>query len=178
MTGHRLLVLVILVLAATVLAQAPKKAEPAAPAFDFKARMQQIMDAWSTLDPSKAAPFYSPDKGNVFYDIAPLKYVGWAAYAQGFQQVASDFSSIKMAVGKDAAAHTRGNLAWGTATWHMDVVMKDGKKEAMDGRWTAIWQKTGDDWLVVHEHVSVPLPEPAKPEPAKKEPAKKAAPKK
>lgn len=141
--------------------------------------MQQIMDAWSTMDPSKPAPFYSTDKGNVYYDIAPLKYVGWAAYAEGVQKVFADFSSLKLAVAKDAAVHTRGNLTWGTATWHMDVVLKDGKKEAMDGRWTVIWQKTGDDWLIVHEHVSVPLPsEPPKPDAAKKEPAKKAAPKK
>jgi ketosteroid isomerase-like protein len=42
-------------------------------------------------------------------------------------------------------------------------VKKDGSKEAMDGRWTLVWEKRGDDWLVVHEHFSVPLgPPPAK----------------
>jgi len=174
MTRLRLLLPLILAVAAAALAQAPKKAEPAAPAFDFKARMQQVMDAWSTMDPNKAAPFYSTDKGNVFYDIAPLKYTGWAAYAEGVQKVLADFSSIKIAVGKDAATHTRGNLTWGTATWHMDALMKDGKSAPFDGRWTVIWQKSGDDWLIVHEHVSVPLPG----EPPKKEPAKKATPKK
>ncbi|PYV12026.1 MAG: hypothetical protein DMG07_17955 [Acidobacteria bacterium] len=153
-----------LLVSAGAVAQASKKTEPAAkPAqasFDFKARMQQIMDAWSTLDPSKAAPFYSQEKDNVFYDVAPMKYVGWAAYAAGVVKVFADYQSAKITVGKDARARQRGNLAWGTATVHVDLVKKDGAKEPMDARWTVLWQKTGDDWLVFHEHFSVPLPSP------------------
>jgi ketosteroid isomerase-like protein len=38
------------------------------------------------------------------------------------------------------------------------MVPKDGKTENLEGRWTVIWEKRGDNWLVVHEHVSVPLP--------------------
>jgi ketosteroid isomerase-like protein len=28
----------------------------------------------------------------------------------------------------------------------------------VDGRHTAIWEKRGAKWLIVHEHVSAPLP--------------------
>lgn len=146
------------VLLATTLgfgAQSEKKASQ--PAYDFKELMQKVMDAWSTLDTSKAAPYYSTAKGNVFFDIAPLKYVGWTAYAEGVPKVFADYSSIKIAVGKDAQGHQRGNFAWGTATFHLDAVKKNGAKESMDGRWTVLWQKSGEDWLIVHEHVSVPL---------------------
>ena len=38
------------------------------PAFDFNARIRQVLDAWSTMDVTKPAPFYSKDAGNVFYD--------------------------------------------------------------------------------------------------------------
>ena len=149
-----------LLLAAFAAAQTEKKPEAAAktvqPAFDFKAHMQKIMDAWSTLDPSNAAPFYSQEKGSVFYDIAPLKYAGWTAYSEGVTKMLADFSTLKITVGKDARVHPRGNLAWGTATWHGDAVMKNGAKESFDGRWTVIFQKVGDDWLIIHEHVSVP----------------------
>ena len=72
---------------------------------------------------------FSQEKDNVFYDVAPMKYVGWAAYAAGVPKVFADYQSAKITVGKDA-------------------------------RWTVLWQKTGDDWLVVHEHFSVPLPSP------------------
>jgi ketosteroid isomerase-like protein len=66
-------------------------------------------------------------------------------------------------LGKDAVPHQRGNLAWATTTWQADSVKKDGSKEAMDGGWTVVWEKRGADWLVVHEHFSVPLgPPPTK----------------
>src|SRR6266540_3483872 len=114
------IVLSSLLLAAYAAPQTEKKHDSAAktahPAFDFKAHMQNIMDAWSTLDPSKAAPFYSQEKGSVFYDIAPLKYAGWTAYSEGVKKVFADFSTLKITVGKDARVHPRGNLAWGTAT--------------------------------------------------------------
>ncbi|PYV30693.1 MAG: hypothetical protein DMG09_27050 [Acidobacteria bacterium] len=78
------------------------------------------------------------------------------AYSEGVTKMLADFSTLKITVGKDVRVHLRGNLAWGTATWHGDAVMKNGAKESLDGRWTVIFQKVGDDWLIIHEHVSVP----------------------
>jgi ketosteroid isomerase-like protein len=140
--------------------QAAKKAAETAPPYDFKALMHKIWAAWETLDPAKAAPFYSKNTGRVFYDVAPLKYTGWREYAEGVVKVMSDYTSAKFTLGNDAQAHRHGNLAWGTATWHGELLKKDGGKDIFDGRWTVVWEKRGDDWLIVHEHVSVPLPPP------------------
>jgi ketosteroid isomerase-like protein len=46
-----------------------------------------------------------------------------------------------------------GNLTCGAAAWHCNIVHKGGAKELMDGRWTVIWEKRGNDWLVVHEQL-------------------------
>jgi len=35
----------------------------------------------------------------------------------------------------------------------------------MDARWTTVWEKRGNNWLIVHDHFSAPLPEPP-PKPA------------
>jgi ketosteroid isomerase-like protein len=141
--------------------QAEKK--PALPAYDFKGLMQKILEAWGTLDPAKAAPFYAQEPTRVFYDLAPMKYTGWKAYAEGVPKELADYTSIAFTLGKDAVAHPRGNFAWGTTTWHAEMVKKDGSKEALDGRWTVLWEKHGEDWLVVHEHLSVPIgPPPTK----------------
>jgi hypothetical protein len=35
------------------------KPKSAATSYDFKARMQGLFEAWSALDPAKAAPFYA-----------------------------------------------------------------------------------------------------------------------
>ena len=123
-------------------AQAEKKA--AQPANDFKGLMQKVLDAWGGLDPAKAAPFYTQEPTRVFYDIAPLKYTGWKEYAEGVPKVLADYTSVKFTLGKDARAHQRGNFAWATATWHAEMVKKDGSKEGMDGRWTVLWEKRGD----------------------------------
>jgi ketosteroid isomerase-like protein len=134
--------------------------KPAAASYDFKSLMQRIWAAWETLDPSKAAPFYSKGADRVFFDIAPLKYTGWPDYAQGVTKVLADYTAAKFALGQDAQAHRRGNFAWGTATWHGELTKKNGGTDTMDGRWTVLWEKRGGDWLIVHEHVSVPLSPP------------------
>ena len=127
---------------------------------ELKALMQKITDAWCTLDPSKAAPYYVTEGKHIFYDISPLKYTGWKEYADTTQRMFAGVSSLKITLGNDVQTHRRGNVAWGTATWKMELVSKDGKKETPEGRWTVIWEKRGDNWLVVHEHLSVPAPLP------------------
>ncbi len=127
---------------------------------DFKALMQKTLEAWSTLDPANAAPFYAKDADAVFYDITPLKYTGWPEYNEGIKKLLAGFSSLKFTLGDDVRVHQHGNLVWATATWHADAVSKDGAQQAFDGRWTLVWERRGGKWLIVHEHFSVPLPAP------------------
>lgn len=127
---------------------------------DLKAQMRKVLDAWETLDPAKAAPFYAKDPGNAYYDIAPLKYTGWDAYAAGVKNLLADFQSLKFTLNDDAVLSQKGNNAWAAVTFRGDIVMKNGAKSSEQGRWTAVWEKRGKDWLIVHEHVSFPAPEP------------------
>jgi len=136
-------------------------AKKAAPSYDFRAHLQKLYDAWSDLDPAKAAPFYAKEADHVFFDIAPLKYTGWTQYADGVPKAFSAYSSGKFTVGKDLRVHRRGNLTWATATWSAELLKKDGTKENAEGRYTVVLEKRGDDWLIVHEHMSVPAPPPA-----------------
>ena len=131
-----------------------------ASAQDFKALMRRTLDAWETLDPAKAAPFYAKEPGRTFYDIAPLKYTGWAEYEAGVKKLVGNWVSLKFTLQPDAQVERRGNLAWGTATLHADIVTKEGAKEPLDGRWTVVWEKQGENWLIVHEHTSMPIPAP------------------
>jgi ketosteroid isomerase-like protein len=58
--------------------------------------------------------------------------------------------------------HPAGSANWLTAVVHMDFVTAEGKPGKEDWRWTAVWEKRGDDWKIVHEHVSAPLGAPEK----------------
>jgi ketosteroid isomerase-like protein len=128
----------------------------------FHARMEQLLEAWATLDPANAAKFYAPDSDNVYFDLAPLKYNGWKAYAEGSKELLAGFSSAKFTLGDDVAVHRHGTLTWTTATWTLDAVTKAGEKQTLLGRVTDIWEMRGTRWLIVHEHFSVPLAPPPK----------------
>ena len=172
---RKVAVVTLLVLVSAVLAvsqqNAPvkKSSVPGKTGVPNKALMDRIWEGWSTMDPANVAHFYAKGPGHVFFDIAPLKYNSWDEYEAGVKKVLAGFKSIKATVNDDAQVHQAGNLAWGTATVHHEDVTKDDKTETGDFRWTVVWQKTGPQWLIVHEHVSAPL---AAPEPEKKsEPA-------
>jgi ketosteroid isomerase-like protein len=45
-----------------------------------------------------------------------------------------------------------------TVTFHLSAKPKAGGAMAIDCRHTAIWEKRGGKRLIVHEHLSAPLP--------------------
>jgi ketosteroid isomerase-like protein len=124
----------------------------------IRSRMDEVWAAWSTLDVRNPAKFYSKDPGLVFYDVTPLKYNGWSEYERGVQKVLQSFKSLKCRVNDDAKVWSRGDAALGTATVHLDMVAQDGKSQSSDWRWTVIYEKQNGQWMIVHEHVSAPLP--------------------
>ncbi len=81
--------------------------------FDFRPLMQQIWDAWGTLDPAKTAKYYSKDAKHVFFDIAPLKYTGWNEYAAGVKKAFADYSSGKFTLYAGGHVAQRGNFRMG-----------------------------------------------------------------
>jgi len=126
---------------------------------EFKELIQRYWQAWSTLNPDNVAPLYAKDADAVFFDVAPLKYDGWEAYKAGFLKVFATAASATVAANDDLKATRRGDIAWTSSTFHGTVVQKDGKTMQLLGRHTAIWEKRGGHWVIVHEHVSEPLAE-------------------
>jgi uncharacterized protein (TIGR02246 family) len=120
-------------------------------------RLEQLFEAWSDLDPAKVAPFYAKDSDLVFFDVAPMKYTGWAEIAAAAPKVFANYRSLKLTMGDDLQVHRSGNLAWATATFRADFTRKDGGIEHLEGRYTSVLEKREQAWLVVHEHLSVPV---------------------
>ena len=124
---------------------------------EFKTLIDRYFVAWSSLNPDNAAPLYAKNPDLVFYDIAPLKYTGWAEYDKGVRNVLGGFESLKLTPNHDLKVTRRGNVAWTTLTFHLSAKQKGGGQMEMDGRHTAIWERRGGKWLIVHEHFSAPL---------------------
>ena len=124
---------------------------------EFRPRVEKVLAAWATLDPSKAAAYYAKDPDLVFFDIAPLKYTGWKDYEAGFRQTVADWKSLKLTLGPDFKAYSSGNVAWATYTVSFEIEPRSGDTMRGEARGTGIFEKRGDGWLIIHEHVSAPM---------------------
>jgi ketosteroid isomerase-like protein len=152
--------LCLLALALSGTAQTKKSAltkAPAGPVPD-KAYLQKIWDGWSTLDPANVAKYYATTGAHVFFDIAPLKYGSWEEYAKGVQGLATTYKSARFTLNDDIAVHPHGDLVWLTATVADQMTTRAGKVEMGNLRWTAVFENEDGKWLIVHEHVSAPIP--------------------
>jgi ketosteroid isomerase-like protein len=118
----------------------------------------KIVGAWGSMDISNVAPYYAADADLAYFDIVPLKYRNWKEYSEGAQKYLFEPNrSISTKLNDDLAVHRRGSLAWATFTLAVDLVSKEGASSHLNARWTMVLEKRGQGWIVVHEHVSVPL---------------------
>lgn len=157
----RLPALLCAALLVTVSASAQARKAPAKTALEaeFRSMVAQYYTAWSTLDPDMAAKYYAKDADLVFFDIAPLKYNAWSEYRAGVIKAFTEvMSSGKLTPNDDLKVNQRGNVVWTTVTFHLSAKPKTGEAMEVECRHTAIWEKRGNKWLIVHEHVSAPLP--------------------
>ena len=125
---------------------------------DLRALVPKIVQAWESMDIRKIDAYYAADFDLTFFDIAPLKYANWAEYRTGVQNMFFEPNrSLKFTLKDDLRVHRRRRLAWATFTFGADVVNKQGASSHLDGRWTLVLEQRKGGWVVVHEHVSVPL---------------------
>ena len=146
-------------LAGAAQAKAPAS-QAASPDAEFKKLIEDYYAAWSMLNTDAPAKYYAKDADLIFYDIAPMKYNGWQAYHDGVQKYFFDTAtSVKLVPNmNDLKITRRGDVAWTTVTFHLTSALKAGGAMELDARHTAIWERRGGRWLIVHEHISVPLP--------------------
>lgn len=125
--------------------------------------MRDIWAAWEQ-GPDAASRFYAKEPSRVFFDVSPLEYRGWNKYDEGSRKQLGEYARVQFKLNPDAEVFQQGSdFAWGFATVHATLTRKTGTKEDMELRWTVLWQKQRDDWLIVHEHVSAPAaPAPAR----------------
>ena len=133
-------------------------APPASDEAEFKGLIQRYWQAWSSLNPDNAAPLYAKDADVVFFDVSPLKYTGWEEYKAGVTKFFATAASANFAANDDLKVTRHGDIAWTTSTIHGTINQKSGETMQFTGRHTAIWEKRGGKWIIVHEHVSAPLP--------------------
>ncbi len=151
----------LLVLLLAGCAAPPQNAKNQDASAELRPIVEKMLAGWSTLDTKNVSRFYAKDADLVFFDVVPLKYSGWTEYERGFQQISATWKSIKVTVG-DFQATRNGNISWAVYTTPVEIMPKDGAVMKGVTRNTDIFEKRGNDWIIIHEHVSAPL-EPAPP---------------
>jgi ketosteroid isomerase-like protein len=134
-------------------AQQPSNDDPT-----FRKLTSDYCAAWSTGNTDTVAKFYAQDGDLIFYDVAPFSYHAWKEYVPGVHKTLLDGAAeLKLTAGDDLRVTRRGSVAWTVVPMHFRENTKDGKVIEAELRYTGIWEKRGSNWLLVHEHVSVPM---------------------
>ncbi len=138
-------------LAYAVPARANSKAE-------IKALEDQFVAAFKAKNLDAIMKVYVPDQSLVVFDVVPPRqYVGAAAYRKDWQEFLGNFPgpiTVEM-TGLDIVADH--NLAYGHSIQRVAGTDKAGKPLDLTVRVTDVYRKIKGQWLIVHEHVSVPV---------------------
>jgi ketosteroid isomerase-like protein len=118
----------------------------------FSAFFQAIHDR--SVD--RIMSFYAP-KVIAFDVVPPLQYAGSAAYRKDWQQFFAAYKGPVTDHPSDVHIVVDGSLAYSADVERVSGMLTSGQKNTLTVRVTDVYQKLAGRWLIVHEHVSVPV---------------------
>jgi ketosteroid isomerase-like protein len=135
----------------------------------------QMLGAWQLGDTATMHKYYADDVTVVAGTWTPPA-IGWTNYLAAYQFQRTRMQQARMDR-SNTLIRVAGNFAWACYQWDFSAVV-DGTPMAADGQTTLVFEKKGDDWLIVHNHTSLvqasqpatpasPAPQTAGPAPVK-----------
>jgi ketosteroid isomerase-like protein len=156
------LLLVVFSFASTASAQKKKKDTSTTPTPTVTLPDEQKLDvaigemlgAWQVGDVEKLHAHVADDVVVVNGTWAP-PVVGWANYLVSYQSQRARAQQIRMERSNTLIRVTpAGNVAWACYQWDFNAVV-DGVPTSAVGHTTLIFEKRGDNWMIVHNHTSL-----------------------
>jgi len=125
---------------------------------DIRALENQFIAAFKAKDVDAIMKVYVPDQSLFVFDVVPPRqYVGAAAYRKDWQDFLGSLDGPITVELSDFAVVSDHNLAYGHSIQRVAGTDKQGKKLDLTVRVTDVYKKIKGQWLVIHEHVSVPV---------------------
>lgn len=125
---------------------------------EIKALEDRFLAAIKAKDINAIMACYVPDQSLVVFDvIPPRQYIGAQAYRKDFEDFFAAFPGPIEASMSDLDITVGGNVAFGHNIQHAIVTDKEGKKLDATLRVTDGYRKINGQWLISHEHLSVPV---------------------
>lgn len=122
--------------------------------YDLETR---LWAAWNArLRPADAAPFYSQSPDNLYFNLTPLKFTGWAEFEKVMTPALAGGAAAKMVIGDDFRVLREGRTAIVAYTFRTEFSGANAP-QGFTGRMTDVWTNERGTWRLVHQHMSSPL---------------------
>jgi len=123
---------------------------------DIRRQIDKAVEAVRAMDLEGVMSMYAPDI--VDFDIVlPLQHVGAEAKRKNWVDA---FATYQPPLGyeiRDLTITVGDNVAFGYSLNRVSGTLKNGQRSDVWLRWTACFRKIDGNWLIAHDHVSVPL---------------------
>ena len=134
---------------------APVRADSGA---GIRALEERFVAALKAKDVDAIMKMYVPDQTLVAFDVVPPRqYVGAAAYRKDWQTFLGTFEGPITVELTDLDVAADRNLAYSHSIQHVAGTDKQGKKLDLTVRVTDVYKRARGRWVIIHEHVSVPV---------------------
>jgi uncharacterized protein (TIGR02246 family) len=125
---------------------------------DIKALEDRFVAAFKAKDVDAIMKVYVPDQTLFVFDVVPPRqYVGAVAYRKDWQEVLGSFNGPITVELTDLDITADDNLAYSHSIQRVAGTDKQGNMLDLTVRVTDVYKKINGNWLVIHEHVSVPV---------------------
>jgi ketosteroid isomerase-like protein len=124
----------------------------------IRALENRYVAAVNAKDVSAVMKVYVPDESLFVFDVLPPRqYVGAKAYAKDWTDVFSMINGpLKLEI-SDLSVAASGTMGFGHSIQRFTGTDTMGQPVDLTVRVTDVYRKIKGNWLIVHEHVSVPV---------------------
>ena len=133
-------------------------AAPATEEATIRALEAQFAAAFNAKDADAIMKVYVPNESLMVFDVVPPRqYVGANAYRRDWQDFFAHVKGpLKFEI-SDLGVTTDGRLGYSHSIQRVSGTDSKGQPIDLTVRVTDVYRKINGNWLIVHEHVSVPV---------------------
>jgi ketosteroid isomerase-like protein len=113
--------------------------------------MGHMLGAWQVGDVDAMHKYYADDATFTSGAYEP-PIIGWQNYLSSYQKQRERIQGMQF-VRRNTVIRYRSDFAWATYQWELSATV-DNKQMSAFGHTTLVFAKTGDHWLIVHNHTS------------------------
>ncbi len=124
----------------------------------IRALEEQLRTAVIARDVNAVMKVYVPGQSLVVFDVfPPRQYVGADAYRKDWEGFLAFFSGPITYEISDLSVAAGGTLGYGHSIQHVSGTSAKGTPIDLTVRVTDVYRKVKGNWLIEHEHISVPV---------------------